>query len=80
MVYSGPCEVSDGGLRRLDVGGTQTEQATRTLKLPAGTVGPRDADFATIDSGDCAGLILRLLEVTPKDYATALRISCVEDS
>lgn len=79
-VYNGSCRVSDGGLRRLTVGGTETEQATRTLNLPATTTGVSDGDLATITSGDCQGLVLRLLEVTPKDQSTALRIPCLEDS
>lgn len=77
-VYSGPCRVGAGSLRQLTVGGTQSEQATRTLHLPAGTAGLKDADVATIDSGETAGLVLRLLEVTWQDQATALRIACVE--
>src|SRR5690349_16522394 len=77
-VYSGPCRVGAGSVRLLTVGGTQSEQATRTLHLPAGTAGLKDADLATIDSGDCAGLSLRLVEVTWQDQATALRIVCTE--
>lgn len=82
-VYSGPCRLagSSGGLnasRSETVGGTEFQIATRTLHLPAGTAGLKDADVATIDEGECAGLVLRLLDVTPQDQATALRIACVE--
>lgn len=82
-VYSGPCRVAgaSGGLnasRKETVGGTEFQIATRTLHLPAGTSGLSDADVATIDEGECAGLVLRLLDVTPQDQATALRVACVE--
>lgn len=78
VVYSGPCRVGAGSVRQLTVGNTQSEQATRTLHLPADTTGLKDADTATIDSGETAGLTLRLLEVTWQDQATALRIACTE--
>lgn len=82
-VYAGPCRVAgvSGGLnasRRENVGGTEFQIATRTLHLPAGTSGLSDGDLAAITGGECEGLVLRLLEVTPQDQATALRISCVE--
>lgn len=78
-----PCRVAgrSGGAapsRTTLVGGAEFETASRELHLPSTTTGLRDGDLVEITSGDCDGLVVRLLDVETADQVTARRLRVEE--
>lgn len=67
------------GFRRLTVGESETQVAVRVASFPAGTDDIADGDLIEVTSGECVGLVLRILESTPQDQATARRVPVVEE-
>lgn len=65
------------GHRRVRLGEEEFEQALRIGHLPVATA-LADADLIDITAGEHVGLVLKVLESTPKDQSTALRVPVVE--
>lgn len=63
--------------RRQDIGGTEIEVAVRQAKFPADTADLADSDYIEITAGENTGLILRIIEATWQDGATARRVPVV---
>jgi hypothetical protein len=61
---------------RIESGGVPAEQARREAHFSASTV-LRDGDMIEMTSGDCAGLVFRVVEADPQDQATARRVRVV---
>ena len=66
------------GSQTRDIGGVTTTLAIRTGHLPASTDNLRDNDLIEVTAGENAGLVLRVLEATWQDQATARRVPVVE--
>lgn len=67
------------GSRTVRIGETEVEVATRVAHFPADTAGLRDGDLIDVTAGECAGLVLRVVEASWTDQQTALRVPVVED-
>lgn len=63
--------------RRDDIGSGEVEVAVRTAHFPAATSDLADSDYVEITSGENAGLVLRIVEATWQDQATARRVPVV---
>ena len=63
--------------RRDDIGAGEVEIAVRTAHFPAATTDLADSDYVEITSGENAGLVLRIVEATWQDQATARRVPVV---
>jgi hypothetical protein len=63
--------------RKIDAGGVDVEVPVRVASFPAGTNDLRDGDLVEIVSGDTEGLVLRIVEADPKDWATARRVQVI---
>lgn len=68
----------DGGTRTVTIGGVQYQQATGVGHMPAATADLKDNDLIDVTSGEWAGTVLRIVEATKKDQATARRVPVVE--
>ncbi len=69
---------SSGRSRTVRVGDSEVQVATREGHFPVGTQ-LDDEDLVHITAGENAGLWLRVIDGTPADQATALRVEVVED-
>lgn len=83
VVYDGPFRLAGAdrggsGSRTSTVGGVEVTLATRVASFPHGTTGLSDGDLIEVTAGECVGLVLRILETTGQDQATALRLPVVE--
>lgn len=67
----------DGGMRGVTVGGVTYEQATGIGHF-AHDAALRDDDYVEITAGEWVGTVLRVVKVTRKDQATALRVPVEE--
>ena len=63
--------------RRDDSAGAEVEVPVRTAHFPATTTGLADGDYIEVTSGESPGLVLRIVEATWKDQATARRVPVV---
>lgn len=63
--------------RRDDLGSGEVEVAVRTAHFPASTADLADSDYVEITSGENAGLVVRIVEATWQDQATARRVPVV---
>lgn len=68
----------DGGTRSVTVGGVEFQEATGVGNLPADTTDLADDDLIEVASGEWAGTVLRVVEASKKDQATARRFPVVE--
>lgn len=60
--------------RREDVSGVELQTALRIAHLPHDTSNLRDGDLIEITSGENTGIVLRIVEATWQDQATARRL------
>lgn len=60
--------------RDLGVNGIEGQVARRELHLPYDIADLADGDLVEITSGDCAGLVFRVVEADWQDQATARRV------
>lgn len=82
-VYSGPFRLggSTSGpapVRRVSVGEVELQLAARIAHFPASTTGLKDGDLIEVTGGENAGAVLRIVEASWQDQATALRVPVVE--
>lgn len=82
-VYDGPfrlagAKASGSGSRTVTVGGVEVTVAVRTAHFPAGTTGLADDDLCEVTGGENAGVVLRIVEASSQDQATALRVPVIE--
>lgn len=63
--------------RRDDLGGADVEIAVRTAHFPVSITDLADSDYVEITDGENAGLVLRIVEATWQDQATARRVPVV---
>ena len=68
----------DGGTHTVTVGGVEFQQATGVGHMPASIADLKDNDLIDVTSGEWAGTVLRVVEATKKDQATARRVPVVE--
>lgn len=84
VVYSelpfrlGGSNQGSAGTRRVTLGDEEYQQAVRVGNLPAATDDLRDGDFIEVTDGENAGRVLRIVEATWQDQATARRVPVVE--
>lgn len=64
--------------RLISIGGAEFQQALRTAHVPADVTDLADGDLIEVTSGDNAGRVLRIVEATWQDQATARRMPVVE--
>lgn len=64
--------------RRTQAAGVEFETAMRTGNFPAGTTDLLDGDLVDITDGDNAGRVIRIVEASWQDQATARRVPVVE--
>lgn len=67
-----------GTTRRVTIGAEEFQQALRTGHLPADTDDLLDADLLEVTAGENVGRVLRVVEATWQDQATARRVPVVE--
>lgn len=67
-----------GRSRSLDVAGVQFEQAVRVGNFAYDTADLADDDYIEITAGENAGRVLRIIEATWQDQATARRVPVEE--
>lgn len=60
--------------RKVQTAGVEFQVAARVAHLPATTSDIRDGDLIEITAGENAGLVLRVVEATWQDQATARRV------
>lgn len=63
--------------RRDDLAAGEVEVAVRTAHFPYSTADLADSDYVEITSGENAGLVIRIVEATWQDQATARRVPVV---
>lgn len=64
--------------RTVTIGAEEFQQAVRTGHMPAGTSDLADSDLIEVTAGENAGRVLRVVEATWQDQATARRVPVVE--
>jgi hypothetical protein len=64
--------------RRVTIGETEVELAVRVGHFPASTEGLTDGDLIEVTEGENAGVVLRIIEASWQDQATARRVPVVE--
>lgn len=67
------------GLRVVELEGGSVALALRTAHFPHDHDDLRDGDFIDVTAGECAGMVLRIVEATWQDQATARRVQVVEE-
>ena len=68
----------DGGTRTVTIGETEVALAVRTAHFPADTEGLSDGDLIEVTEGENVGAVLRIVEASWQDQATARRVPVVE--
>lgn len=66
------------GSRSVTVGGAEVSLAVREWHMPTWAPAPSDGDLIEITAGENAGVILRVVEASSQDQATARRLPVVE--
>lgn len=66
------------GSRTVNVGGVEVTLALREWHMPVSRSAPADGDLIEILTGENAGAVLRVVEGSGQDQATARRIPVVE--
>ena len=78
-----PCRLAGSrgvaGSRSMTVGAVTTEVATRALSLPHDLTNLRDDDWVELIAGENVGLVLRIIEASWQDQATARRVPVVQE-
>lgn len=74
----GGADVGGSGYRKVLVGDTEVQVAVRIGSLPATQTDLRDSDHLDITTGENVGLVLKVVEATWQDQATARRVPVVE--
>jgi hypothetical protein len=64
--------------RRVTIGESEVELAVRVGHFPADTEGLADSDLIEVTEGENAGVVLRIVEASWQDQATARRVPVVE--
>ena len=62
--------------RTEDVAGVEVQTALRIAHLPAPTTDLADGDLIELTSGELVGVVLRVVEATWQEQATARRVPC----
>lgn len=68
------------GSRNVTVGGAEVTLAVREWHMPADSPAPADGDLIEVTEGENAGVVLRVVEASWQDQATARRLPVVEAS
>lgn len=63
--------------RLVDAGGVRVEVGVRVAHFPHDAAALADGDLVEVTSGDCAGLVFRVVEVAWQDQATSRRVPVV---
>lgn len=66
--------------RTLDLGSVEIQAAVREAHVPATTADLADGDLIEITAGENAGLVLRIVEATWQDQATARRLPVIAEA
>lgn len=74
----GGSEQGGAGTRTVNVGGVDVQVATRVGSFPASQSNLKDGDYLDVTEGESAGLVLRVVEATWQDQATARRVPVLE--
>lgn len=74
----GGADRGSAGVRTVDTPGGEVTLAVRTGHFPHTFADLRDGDLIDVTAGECAGLVLRIVEATWQDQATARRVQVVE--
>ena len=69
---------TDGGTRRVTIGGVDFQDATAVGHMPASTIDLADDDLIEVISGEWPGTVWRVVEAVKKDQATARRVPITE--
>lgn len=69
---------SDGGTRRVTIGGVDFQDSTAVGNMPASTADLADDDLIEVMSGEWVGSVWRIVEAVKKDQATARRVPIIE--
>lgn len=64
--------------RTISIGDDEYQQAVRVGNLPASTDNLADGDLIEVTAGENAGRVLRIVEASWQDQATARRVPVVE--
>lgn len=82
VVHSGPFRLGGstkaGAVRSVQIADVAVSLAARSAHFPAGTTGLRDGDLIEVTAGENTGVVLRIIEASWQDQATALRVPVVE--
>jgi hypothetical protein len=68
----------NAGTRTVRIGDEEFQQAVRVGHFPANTTGLADSDLIEVTAGENAGRVLRIVEASWQDQATARRVPVVE--
>lgn len=74
----GGADRGGSGTRSANVGGVEVQLAVRVASFPHDTANLRDGDVVKIDSGENAGVFVRIVEAAGQDHATARRVPVIE--
>lgn len=66
------------GTRTVTIGETEVQLAVRVASFPAATTNLRDGDLVDITAGENDGVVLRIVEASWQDQATARRVPVIE--
>lgn len=75
----GGADRGGSGTRTTRVGESEVQLAVRVGHFPASTTGLIDGDLIEVTSGENAGAVLRIVEASWQDQATARRVPVVEE-
>jgi hypothetical protein len=76
----GGAQRGGSGTQTVTVGGVSTQVALRVGNLPADTSDLHDNDFIEITAGENVGVVLRIVEASWQDQATARRVPVVSEA
>ena len=66
------------GSRNVTVGGAEVTLAVREWHMPTWAPAPADGDLIEVTAGENAGVVLRVVEASGQDQATARRLPVIE--
>jgi len=75
----GGADRGGSGTRTVSVGETDVQLAARVGSFPAATTDLADDDLIEITAGENVGVVLKIVEATWQDQATARRVPVVEE-
>jgi hypothetical protein len=74
----GGADAGASGFQTQRAGEVDVQVANRTASFPASTSDLRDGDLIEVTSGETVGAVLRIVEASWQDQATARRVPVVE--